>query len=295
MRDALLTLQGDMSFLLQEQQRQGAELRELRVEQHRQTNLLQTLVLGQHRVPKLMILVPKSRKSMVGKLKSLWTDKYLIYFICPISLQRGYPYELTLPKKWVLQALPVVKMTLFVLKVALICAGLPLPGLDALPSLLMDGAVSQANAVAHTLQLDSAKAALASLCDKIDALQQDVVQEVDNISGGSHHPSLLQGLSTAMEQLNKADHQLSRKETVVTEVRAQLGKANLDANYAAIYDLLRDTLEQTAGKTKDSEWKPQQTGLELVTSAKDGASAWILKNPSVRQSFDREGAEAIKA
>ena len=105
----------------------------MRAGQQLQYNMLRTLLQGEHRVPKLMIVVPKQRTTMYGKMKSLFTDKMLLYFICPVTLQRGFPYSFTALKPWLLKALPAIKLSLVLLKVALLCVGIPVPALHDLP------------------------------------------------------------------------------------------------------------------------------------------------------------------
>ena len=56
-----------------------------------------------------------------------------------MALRFGVPnYELTLPKGWVVKAAQVIKLTLMVLKIALTCAGLPIP-IPQLPADLLVG------------------------------------------------------------------------------------------------------------------------------------------------------------
>lgn len=84
-------------------------------------------------------------KTAANKVLELFCNRCKIVFICPVTLkymvEPNFGYEIKIPKEWLLQALPIIKVGLFMLKAALSTQGLgkSVPNIESvLQSLAID-------------------------------------------------------------------------------------------------------------------------------------------------------------
>eukprot|EP00900_Chrysochromulina_parva_P008195 jgi/Chrpa1/17377/Chrysochromulina_OHIO_Genome00021637-RA len=117
-----------------------------------QSTMLTTLLLGTRAAPKLVLFlpVPHATGKGKGKGKALSPNDWLnhrvrIFFVDPLTytVAKTHPnregeaegFELTLPREWVVKAMPYVKLGLTVLKVAAAAGkltGFPIPDLRSM-------------------------------------------------------------------------------------------------------------------------------------------------------------------
>lgn len=112
----------------------AAPMLEMLSAQVRETqNAVNTLLVGAHTIPTLALLLPKPKTKLQQKIdpRNLFTDKYILVFLCGQTYQKSpKEYLVTMVKKWVVEAMPVFKLGLMLLKVALAVGGIPIPGLS---------------------------------------------------------------------------------------------------------------------------------------------------------------------
>lgn len=83
--------------------------------------------------PKLVWIIPDAKVKLNGRKPSTWvtglTDISIrVYFVCEHSFEPvSTPVRLTVKRKWLRKIAPAVKISLFVLRLATSCVGLPLP------------------------------------------------------------------------------------------------------------------------------------------------------------------------
>jgi hypothetical protein len=280
---SIQAMRDDLHLVVEQTSYVQTDMKALQAAMVKNTNMLNTLLQGNQKVPMLLMVMPKER-SRIGKVKALFVDKMWLYFVCPVSMQRGCPYVFSVPKGWLVKVLPVIKLSLTLLKVAAALCGLPLPALDQLvPSALIEATSSVATNSQQTIALMSELTtslekelhSSVSALEKLDAQDRDLLQRVtefDSEVNTDNMPILQQNI----QALSKA----------------------WSNSYQSIYDLLRDNLEKSSGGgggglTRNPDWRPQLTGLQLITSREDGTSAWVLNDPSVIDRFHSLGAKSL--
>jgi hypothetical protein len=110
--------------------------------------MVHTLLADTHGIPTLAIILPVVSTSWKSRFSPMRVvrDRYRLYFLCSHTHQiapcgpKGKGYKITTTKQWVLDAAPVLRVGLVLLKVALLASGLPLPVPD-LSSLLVGSKV----------------------------------------------------------------------------------------------------------------------------------------------------------
>ncbi|KAJ1403472.1 hypothetical protein B484DRAFT_457544 [Ochromonadaceae sp. CCMP2298] len=274
-----------MGVLLSEQRQVQRGLGQLQQEVRRNSNMLQSLLSGKHKVPLLLLVEPVDRTSLYGRVKGLLNKKMQLCFVCPVTLQRGTPYPLTVPRAWLVNAMPVIKFSLLVLQVALTVAGLPVPALGLVQKGLSSAVAGVGLATTAVAGAVFDKAAAEKALEDLGGQLTGMCNELTAVgvgAGGSGVGSLTLDLALAPDP---SQHQQ----------QLEMLKQSCEEGYNATYDLLRNTLEKgSGGGTLDSEWRPQLTGLEEVTSRADGSSAWVLADTAAKNWFHEVGAEALK-
>jgi hypothetical protein len=281
--ESLQGLRADMGVLLSEQRQVQRGLGQLQQEVRRNSNMLQSLLSGKHKVPLLLLVLPHERSTGFGRVKGMFMTKMQLCFVCPLTLQRGTPYVTTVPRAWLVNAMPVIKFSLLVLQVALTVAGLPVPALGLVQkglSSAVAGVGLATTAVGAVFDKEAARQVLEDLDGQLTGMCNELTA-VGVGAGGSGVGSLTLDLALA---LDPSQHQQQLQQL----------KQGCEEGYRATYDLLRGLEKGSGGGTLDSEWRPQLTGLEEVTSRADGSSAWVLADQAVKNWFHEVGAEALK-
>jgi hypothetical protein len=218
---------------LTEVEAQLAELRENQVALGKQLNqvladhaeikkmvgALQDLVAtNTHGIPTLAFVLPVVSKSLTGKINPmrLVRNQYRLYFLCAHTHQlapcgpKGKGYKITMTKQWVLDAAPVLRVGLVLLKVALMASGLPLPVPDFC-TMLVDTAM-------HSKYLD--------------AVLKLVSNPPDDVASNAEHV-----MDQALDAV--AEHDYSDYKGPLAVVRLQKGSRKA-------YEIIKESLE--AGK-----------------------------------------------
>jgi hypothetical protein len=154
--------------------------------------MVRALTENTHDMPTLAIVLPAVSTSWKSKFSPmrLVRDQYRLYFLCSHTKQlapcgpQGKGYKITMTKQWVLDAAPVLRVGLVLLKLALMATTLPLPVPD-LCSALIDNAmhVQYLNAALHLVMnppdaLGQAEFVMEQALDAIDAHDiADVVKD----------------------------------------------------------------------------------------------------------------------
>jgi serine/threonine protein kinase len=134
----------------------GRKMTELLVTNTELATMVRALTANTHGLPTLVIILPVVSTSWNSRFSPmrLVRDQYRLHFLCGHTHQlapcgpKGKGYKITMTKQWVLDAAPVLRVGLVLLKVALLASGLPLPVPD-LCSALVDKAM-------HSKYLDAA-------------------------------------------------------------------------------------------------------------------------------------------
>ena len=108
------------------------------------TIMLHTLLRGTHMIPTLAVILPDlPPSSLLGRVwaapMNLVRSPYRLYFLCSHTRQvaicgpEGLGYRIEVTKQWVLDAAPVLRVGLVLLKLALMTSGIPIPVPDLSP------------------------------------------------------------------------------------------------------------------------------------------------------------------
>ncbi|KAJ1401654.1 hypothetical protein B484DRAFT_236632 [Ochromonadaceae sp. CCMP2298] len=257
----------------------------LRGELRGSANMLRTLVKGEFSVPTLLLLLPVERTSLFGRVKGVFKSKMELCFLCPVTLQRGTPYSLTVPRDWLVKAMPVLQLSLLLLQVALACVGIPPPALQAVCSVL--------GATAGTGAIGASSEALRALSSQLSEQCTDVARRgaVEGESLSTEYAALLRDLGNAAAGQGHGQGQGQVQQRLALVQRLVGFQEACKQSYRATYNLLRTTLEKDTVGTSDGSWKPRLTGLHFVVSERDGTSAWV--SSAAMEDFNKEGKEAL--
>jgi serine/threonine protein kinase len=219
--------------------------------------MLYTLLSGTHSIPTLAVLLPVVSKSWTDKLSPLRLvrHKYRLYFLCSHTHRiapcgpDGKGYKIVVPRQWVQDAAPVLRVALVLLKVALLASGIPLP--------IPDIDYSQHNKflVAALQLVNNPPVDPASLSPKEDYVMEKTldalidVTEADWCAGASQEAA---GSATGLLQEGSA--------------RA----------YGAIQDLLAKQKHNIAASS----------GLRKVTHQRTGNTAWVMDDDAIVQQWE---------
>ncbi|KAJ1440553.1 kinase-like domain-containing protein [Ochromonadaceae sp. CCMP2298] len=249
-------------------------------------NMLRTLVRGEFSVPTLLLLLPAGRTSVGGKIKGFFMQKYKLCFLCPVTLMPGKDYTLYLPRDWLVKAMPVLQLSLLLVQVALAGVGIPPPAVTALGSVL-GTSVGTPNTLACSLVLQDLRKQFAKKCAGM--AEQGDVKDRESLS--TEYVALLRDLGKTLgkKELQQQEQKLQEQQRLAMVLRLAGFTKECKQSYSATYDLLRK-LENSEG-TIVPNWKPTKTGLSLVTSEKDGTSAWVSEDAETQ--FHSEGADAL--
>lgn len=233
------------------------------------TRLLKVLVTGQHRYPRFVLTIPEDDDGSGGrrsfreffKPSRLFQQRFKVYFVCAVSLKLGTPYSFKMTKDWVVKLAPVLKVGIMLLKVAAASAGLPLP--NPLPS-------------------------------SVGGVDLSKVQFLDNLLSSVQESAMEKGQEAALESIDDVMQSMSDASSRGEEIlQLQQNKLNAltEPSYLELYQLLL-RLEEVDSSALPFDWTPPNTGLNMVTSDKDGSVAWV--HPSAEAEFHRDGAQALK-
>jgi hypothetical protein len=177
-----------------------------------QSTMLATLLRDTHAAPKLILFLPVAEETGNGEGVSTWLKKALspkdwlnhrvrIFFVDPLTYTvaetrpndkgEAEGFELTFPKKWVVKAMPYVKLGLTALKVAAAAGkltGFPVPDLRS----MIDSQLSalgefKEEAITNMCAMTKDEATARELLDAVDAKCQELlgekVQELKLVDG----------------------------------------------------------------------------------------------------------------
>jgi hypothetical protein len=177
-----------------------------------QSTMLATLLRDTHAAPKLILFLPVAEETGNGEGVSTWLKKALspkdwlnhrvrIFFVDPLTYTvaetrpndkgEAEGFELTFPKKWVVKAMPYVKLGLTALKVAAAAGkltGFPVPDLRC----MIDSQLSalgefKEEAITNMCAMTKDEATARELLDAVDAKCQELlgekVQELKLVDG----------------------------------------------------------------------------------------------------------------
>jgi hypothetical protein len=264
----LKALHDDMQQLMAHNAAMHSDIRLTKQEFAKHSAMLETIIIGEHRVPTMMIVVPKKPRSIFGQMKRVFNEKVHIYFVCPMTMRLGLPYELILPQQWIVKVAPLIKLSLMLLKIGLTCAGLPIPipqfnlGENIFFDMLRD--MERMLDVEQLENADFVDSGISELMDSIDLALLTV-------------KALTESNDIAVRKINAQKEKLAK---------------STKSSYAEVHRLLK-SLEAKNNPDRD-DWIPLQTGLVRVTSRCDGMTAWILNNPVVVENFHKEGVKSLR-
>ena len=254
----------------------ASEIREIRVDLARvnealgsRLNVLQAMVMNAKFVkysPTTIVMLPAAaKKSALGMIKSAFKTEYNIFFVCPVTKKvvksgptgKGYKYSIV--KEWVKRAAPALLLTLKLVAFAAAAYGVPLP-IPAMPF----GSTTQA--------------LVDSMVEEIGCI---VAEKIDSMTVEEHEEKK-DAFESAQNALKQCEGIAALSSVKKNRVRSDVEAAMGDHVYPAIRDLLRQM--ENAKEAGDS-WRPEHTGLKMVTSEVDGTTAWVSE----------EGEAAFKA
>jgi uncharacterized coiled-coil DUF342 family protein len=154
--DKLKDVKADLDELKTHQTALGERMSLVLVKHAELGAVVRALSKNTHGMPSYAMILPVVATGWRSKLNPmrLMRQQYRLYFICAHTKQiapcgpNGGGYKITAPRQWVLDAAPVLRVGLVLVKVALLASGLPLPVPD-LCSGLADKAM-------HSKYLDAA-------------------------------------------------------------------------------------------------------------------------------------------
>jgi serine/threonine protein kinase len=182
---SLVEVQSELAELKKNQILLGKQMEESLASHADLNAMVRALAVNTHGVPTLAIILPvvsSSWKSTFSPMR-LVRDQYRLYFLCSHTHQiapcgpkgKGKGYKITMTKQWVLDAAPVLRVGLVLVKVALLASGLPLPVPDLCSALAEKGMHAQyLNAALHVVSnppdaaLTSAEYTMQHTLDAID-------------------------------------------------------------------------------------------------------------------------------
>jgi hypothetical protein len=215
------------------------------------SNLLLQMISGFHFLPSLFVILKDKSKIMFAK--TAWK----LIFLCPITLQPGHAYEFKKYKKWVSKVLPILQISLVMLKIAASVYGIPLPIPTNFKEYLTDNDLQSCFDVASTKMQDF--------------IDKKVVE-----------------INTVKDKINKNEKLINEINPIVTQTIGNISEENFWS--------LRKLLCSIENKNENliSSWEPKQTGLKKTVSKKDGSIAWIQNDAKVIQKFHEDGKNTFK-
>jgi hypothetical protein len=152
----LMKVQAELGELNKNQVDLGKQVAAVLMAHAELTTMVRTLTANTHGLPTLAVILPMVSTSWTSRLSPmrLVRHQYRLYFLCSHTHQiapcgpKGKGYKITMTKQWVLDAAPVLRVGLVLLKVALLASGLPLPVPDLCTAL--------ADKAMHSKYLDAA-------------------------------------------------------------------------------------------------------------------------------------------
>jgi serine/threonine protein kinase len=179
----LRVVQGELTELKNNQAVLGKQIAHVLATNAELNSMVRALTANTHGMPTLAVILPVVSTGWKSKFSPmrLVRDQYRLYFLCSHTKQlapcgpSGKGYKITMTKQWVLDAAPVLRVGLVLVKVALLASGLPLPVPD-LCSALVGCAV-------HCKYLDAALQLVAhppdGLLDTSDLVLEQTLDAVD--------------------------------------------------------------------------------------------------------------------
>jgi hypothetical protein len=140
----LARVQAELTDLKKNQVELGRQVTVALAENAELNAMVRALTTNTHGIPTLAIVLPvvsTGWKSAMFPMR-LVRDQFRLYFLCSHTHQlapcgpKGKGYKITMTKQWVLDAAPVLRVGLVLLKLALMASGLPLPVPDLCPALI---------------------------------------------------------------------------------------------------------------------------------------------------------------
>jgi serine/threonine protein kinase len=254
---SLSAVRAELHELKENQTRLGKKLVEVLEGNAEITSMVRVLAVNTCGLPTLAVILPVVSTSWKSKLNpmTLVRDQFRLYFLCSHTQQlapcgpkgKGKGYKITVTKQWVLDAAPVLRVGLVLLKVALVASGLPLPVPD-LCSMLVGNAM-------HSQYLDAA------------------LQLVSNPPDGSPNSSEL-----VMKQTLDAIHQHDISDLLdAQKLKGAGAEIQLQEGSRKAYETIKEILG------KDGVNIPLTCGLRQVTHR--GKTAWVLDNDATMQDW----------
>lgn len=156
MLDSLNHIREELAQLKSAQEQLGRQMGQVLRDNKELGNMLQTVISGTHSIPTLSIILPDVAKSWLQSHSPmrLVRHQYRLFFLCAHTHQiapcgpKGKGYKITATKQWVIDAAPVLRVGLVLVKLALMASGLPLPVPDLCTALV--------GSAMHTKYLDAA-------------------------------------------------------------------------------------------------------------------------------------------
>jgi hypothetical protein len=251
---SLSAIHGELRELKENQVQLGVCMGKVLAGNAELNSMVRDLITDTHGIPTFAIILPvvssgwKNRFSPMRLLR----DQYRLYFLCSHTHQiapcgpKGKGYKITMNKQWVLDAAPVLRVGLLLVKLALLASGLPLPIPD-LCSVLVGTAM-------HAQYLNAALHLVVDPPDSANSTTELVMQQtLDAIE--KHDVSHL------------VDAQKLQRE----------GMVQMQEGTKKAYDTIRGIL------SGDGVNNPLTCGLRQVTHR--GKTAWVLDNDATEREW----------
>lgn len=216
--DSFTAIQAELAELKDNQRALGKQATEVLAGNAELHAMVRALTVNTHGMPTLAIVLPVVAKTWKGKLSPmrLVRNQYVLYFLCSHTHQiapcgpeaKGYPINVT--KQWLLDAAPVLRVGLVLVKTALVLSGLPLPVPD-LNALLVDNAM-------HVQYLDTALGEVSRSASALNSAESATTQVLGAID--AHDNSQLVGVQGAEAEARLQEGSRKAYETIKEVLKA---------------------------------------------------------------------------
>lgn len=317
--DEMRSVKGTLSEVFLDTQAIRKEVHSVVLETKRMTTSLTAIIQHVIDMPAFPLIIVPPAKGLDWLNPRTWAfKKFRLFFVCPITLvvaksgPKGKGYKIFEPRGWFIKAIPILKISLILLNIALKVGGvpisIPIPDID--PSVYFTSALA---AMDEVLRLGGIGAegggglgagdnqliaqARAGEAAVIDTMQ--TVEEVLSREGGSLLRTELDMAIDALGSAEQSSEQQGQDVHTAREVANDVEKdvmasasqiarlADLaDASFAALQHML-----QNAGDPMPNN-RPLYSGLVgPIVSRGDGSTAWVDQQ-AVKQ-FEDEGRKAF--
>jgi hypothetical protein len=229
----------------------SSQVNEIKDFELRNFNLLQQIILGSYTLPSLFTIEKDENRK-----RTMWFRTPMkLNFYCPITNFQSYSYEIKITKKWVKKIVPILQVSIVLLKIAASVYGIPLP----IPTNFIDY-VSENNLQAC---FDSIETEVPQkIFDKIDGELKNIVEK------NKCFKEISEMLKPAISSITKETFFKLQKVVYRSEVQDEHG-------------------------VPPTTWEPSKTGLCKTTSLKDGTVAWIKNDKNTIDLFHKEGKNSF--